>query len=59
MKLKTIKGEFEPHYMNNSKSILDYFDHVQTIVNQMQVTLGTLELSISITLYRIDACKLP
>ena len=37
MKLKTIKGEFEPHYMNNSKSILDYFDHVQIIVNQMQV----------------------
>ena len=23
--------------MNDSKSILDYFDHVQTIVNQMQV----------------------
>ena len=23
--------------MNNSKSILDYFDHVQIIVNQMQV----------------------
>ena len=37
MKLQTLKGKFEYFCMNDSESILCYFDRVQTIVNQIRV----------------------
>ena len=35
MKLQILRGEFESLRMIDFESILDYFDWVQTIVNQM------------------------
>ena len=37
MKLQILRGEFKSLCMNDSKSISDYFDWVQTIVNQIWV----------------------
>ena len=37
MKLQTLRSEFESFRMNDFESILNYFDWVQTIVNQICV----------------------
>ena len=37
MKLKTLRSDFESLHMNDSEFISNYFDLVQTIVNQMWV----------------------
>ena len=37
MKLQILKGEFKFLHMNDFESISDYFDQVQTILNQMWV----------------------